>query len=326
MCYSPLYADVLRYLYNMEGFGDLYWSLSLEMISAMFAFSWIAFLSCWQHLPCPAMLRHKPLSYSGPIYVYSSLFIFLLLATIRTRGRVESAAFWTDAEALLTISVNGTPTLAGSYTADGTVPVVDKLMVDVAITNFSAWAISIMANKLLLGYMYLDTRWTEKNEFLKMIDTPVPQWVTCMDLDVKNAIVIGDKLYCKPSMLALLGFCTVLLKTKYTATAGVVVAPSSSRISQIIHSATSARKGDTSATATGTDTRGSVRIDTTKKAAPQPYQVISIYGLLPAIMMSKVYVPRLLGTIEHNVFAPAKSSTRLEKNVPYVYSRGDCCG
>ncbi|OQR91792.1 hypothetical protein ACHHYP_04363 [Achlya hypogyna] len=333
MCYSPLYADVLRYLYNMNGFGDTYWSLSLEMIAAMFAFSWIAFLSCWQHLPVPKFLRHRPLSYSGPIFVYMSLFIFLVIATARRRGRLEAAAFWTDAEALLTLNVNGTPVLAGSYTAEGTLPVVNKLMIDVVITNFGAWGIAILANKLMLGYVYLDTKWTEKNEFLKMLDTPVPQWVTCMDLDVKNAIIIGDKLYCKPSMLALLGFCTVLVKNKYSA--GVVVVPSSAR--SILGSArkgdssntrktdnSSARKGDSD------DTRGSVRMETAKRGPPQPFLVISIYDLLPAIakptMSPWAYIPRVLGTIEHNTFVPAKSATRLEKNLTYGYSRGDCCG
>ncbi|OQS02737.1 hypothetical protein THRCLA_04926 [Thraustotheca clavata] len=341
MCYSPLYADVLRYLYNMNGFGDKYWSLSLEMIAAMFAFSWIAFLSCWQRLPCPKFLYNKPLSYSAPIFIYSYLTIFLAIATIRRRGHLEASKFWTDADALLTIQVNGQPVLAGSYTADGTLPVINKLMLDVLITNFSAWFVSILANKFMLGYIYLDTTWTEKNEFLKMLDTPKPQWVTSLDLDGKNAIYIGDKLYCKPSMLALLGFCTILTKTKYAVSGGVVL-PGTARKVEVQSNTHSSRAGNYSentnavSTQTQRETNQSVgnedsnihHVQTRKQ--PQPYLVISIYNLLPSIFFPKYrhhcYVPRILGTIEHNVYTPCKSSTKLENGMSYVYSRGDCCG
>ncbi|RHZ07902.1 hypothetical protein DYB31_011451 [Aphanomyces astaci] len=207
MMFSPLYADVLRYLHLVAGNGP--WDLSLIMVASLFAWSWMGVLTCVQHVPCPVAWRHRPLAYSAPVFVNTNLALFLGLQMAKDRGFVEFFEFWADAHPLLGIQVHSVAMNAGAYGLDGTTPVIYKLLPDIAMCLGISWVVSIISAASSNGWdCRLDTAWTAHNSFLQSVG--VPRWVTCMSLDKRNAIPIGkDKLYCKPSTLVLMGYTSV---------------------------------------------------------------------------------------------------------------------
>ncbi|RHY27203.1 hypothetical protein DYB32_006959 [Aphanomyces invadans] len=163
----------------------------------------------------------------------------------------------------------------------------------------------------------------------------MPQWVTSLDLDHKNTISIGNKLYCKPSMMVLLGYCTIrdrpdAASTDTHATSKNASSRNSSAYDKIesnIKDSSMASSRDTALVNAGrlvnkSTTAHSVRTKT-------DYAVIRIYDLVAAIVpwiRTWVYSPKVFGMIASNKFELTKSHIRLRKKANYAYSRGDCCG
>ncbi|KAF0690548.1 Aste57867_18064 [Aphanomyces stellatus] len=337
--FSPLYADAIRYTYDIN--GHHYWSISLLMVAVMMALSWMALLTCLQYLPVPVTSwRHKPLCYNAPVLVYCSIVFFVVVEAAQNRGPSEAVAFWTHATPTLHLNIAGTLWPSGGFDLDGTTPVIYLLMSDLIVSVVGAWLVSIVAHKLFFGNVILDTSWTSHNDFTNQVAPP--QYVTSLDLDKKNTITIGNKLYCKPSTIVLLGYCTVRAKTKYSIPVdghGGTNHNASSRESSLNEPASksdahpSSSKGvshhgsHVGAMLTSGDPGANSKALNQPSRAAQ-YYVVSIYSLVPALesWLRRSYPPQVFGVINSNKFQVCKSNTKLEQNTTYVYSRGDCCG
>ncbi|KAF0690543.1 Aste57867_18059 [Aphanomyces stellatus] len=342
--FSPLYADAIRYTYDVNGYH--YWSLTMMMLAVMMALSWMALLTCLQYLPIPSSWRNRPLCYNAPVLVYCSVLFFVVAEGIKQRGVFEFDNFWFNQVPTLQLNVNGTLWPSGAFdAAEATTPVIYLLMSDLALCVLAAWLVSLVAHKLSFGNVILDTSWTSHNEFLKYV--PMPQYVTSLDLDKKNTISIGHKLYCKPSLMVLLGYCTVRKRGKYgvapnTSGATTTGGGHSSRESSLAtdhHHTTSAKTTDTSHSTKGTSHGSNAHVVAHKgggkatapspsSSSPPEYLVVSIYSLVAALLpwLEQLVRPRVVGTISSNVFRMSKSTTTLEQTERYAYSRGDCCG
>ncbi|KAF0707064.1 Aste57867_6669 [Aphanomyces stellatus] len=341
--FSPLYADAIRYTYNLNGFH--YWSLTLMMLAVMMALSWMALLTCLQWIPLPSSWRNRPLCYSAPVFMYCSILFFVIGEAVQERGPTQAAVFWNYATTTLGLTIRGRPWTSGAYNADGMTPVIYILMPDLFVSIVAAWLVSIGAHKAFFGNVILDMSWTSHNDFTSQVT--MPRYVTCLDLDKKNTITIGNKLYCKPSMVVLLGFCAVRDKGKY-----IVVGDARGVIASSRNSSAHDGGGGHDTRGSTTDNRGSTgdtRGSTGKgdsghvsghphgclandlpkaSSAPATYSIVSIYGLVPAIvpMLLRLWPPTVVGVISSNKFQVAKSTTTLDKALRYGYSRGDCCG
>ncbi|KAH9125635.1 hypothetical protein AeMF1_003773 [Aphanomyces euteiches] len=324
--FSPLYADAIRYTYTINGYH--YWSLSLVMVGLMMALSWMAILTCIvQWLPVPAAWRNRPVCYSAPFFVYCNCIGFVVVEAAQRRGPSAAATFWGDAPSTLCLNMDGMAVVSGAFSMDGATPIIYTLMPDIAVVLMVSWLVSIAAHKVLTGSVVLEMTWTAQNAFVNQV--ALPQWVTSLDLDKKNTIAIGTKLYCRPSLMVLLGYCTVHDDNKYRL-------PNDEHLNFSSHMSSHTEATEAGTSSVGTSTmRGKVMVQ------PQPgrpskapsshedvhYMVISIYGLLAATFpwIRKVYQPQIFGEIHQNKFTPSKSITRIEKAHAYVYSRGDCC-
>ncbi|RHY22453.1 hypothetical protein DYB32_009498 [Aphanomyces invadans] len=160
----------------------------------------------------------------------------------------------------------------------------------------------------------------------------MPQWVTSLDLDHKNTISIGNKLYCKPSLMVLLGYCTIRGRSG----ADVSSDMTNGKHASSHHSSTVeiilTRKESSMAATQMTGSRYPTPLaahHSPPKAVKGDYIVIRIYDLVAAIVpwiRTWVYSPKVFGMIASNKFELTKSHIRLEKKSTYSYSRGDCCG
>ncbi|RHY62104.1 hypothetical protein DYB30_006609 [Aphanomyces astaci] len=332
--FSPLYADAIRYTYAETGYH--YWYLALLMVAVMMALSWMALLTSLQSVPVPKIWRNRPLCYSAPVFIYCTILFFVIYEGSFDSGKVESEAMWSHAKGTLGLVVHGQTRSSGAYTMTGMTPVIYLIMPDLVVCMLVAWGVSIAAHKWHVGYAILDTSWTSHNEFVNQL--PKPQWVTSLNLDHKNTISIGSKLFCKPSLLVLLGYCIIRDKgVDATAATTNLYHPASS------HHSSTHDKVETASYVVTTTKEGTTasRLGTTLYAAAQPpphsspnrlkteFIVISIYDLVAALLpwiRRLVYSPHQFGTITTNKFLVTKSHTRLHQKANYTYSRGDCCG
>ncbi|CAK4679218.1 unnamed protein product [Aphanomyces euteiches] len=326
-CFSPLYIDVICFTYHIKGYT--YWSVLLIMISLSLTLSWIAILTCIvQWLPVPAAWRNKPICYSAPFFVYFHSIVFVLTEAAQRRGAKSSANFWGYAPSTLRLNFDGTNVISGAFKLDGATPAIYTLMPDIAIIFVLAWFGSIATYKALTGNIVLDTTWTAQNEFLKQLT--LPQWVTALDLDKTNTIAIGTKLYCRPSLIVLFGFCTVHEDIKYRLGDDAHLNVSNNASSHI-----DGVESTSSVALSGIATRGKITTQShypgqTSKPPPHEethYMVISIYGLVATTIpwIRRIYQTKIFGEIYQNKFTQVKSITHINKALNYVYSRGDCC-
>ncbi|ETV93809.1 hypothetical protein H310_12373 [Aphanomyces invadans] len=332
--FSPLYADAIRYSYGVTGYH--FWSLSLLMIAVMMALSWIALLTSLQWLPVPVRWLNRPICYSAPVFVYCTVLFVVIVEAAQSQGPVQAESFWNHGGNTLFLNINGTLYKSGATDTQGTTPVIYLLMPDLIVCVVAAWVASIAAHKVLVGYVVLDTSWTSHNDFVSQL--PMPQWVTSLDLDHKNTISIGNKLYCKPSLMVLLGYCTIRDKTRavHYAMSGethnthVYVSShhssSHDRVdTHVLHTGGNGHKGNHSALL---DDAAAARQHAQRLRSATEYFVVSIYVLVPSILpwVRYFHQPQVFGKISSNRFERCKSNTHLEQGLKYTYSRGDCCG
>ncbi|CAK4790737.1 unnamed protein product [Aphanomyces euteiches] len=317
--FSPLYADVIRYTYTINGYH--YWSLSLVMVGLIMALSWMAILTCIvQWLPVPAAWRNRPVCYSAPLFIYWNGIGFVVLEAAQLRGAKAAANFWGDAPSTLQLEIDGVLKVSGAFSLDGGTPIIYTFMPEIGAVLVLSWLLSIAAHKVLTGTIVLDTTWTAQNEFMNHLT--LPQWITSLDLDKKNTIAIGNKLYCRPSLMVLLGYCTVYDDNKYRLPKDEHL-NFSSCMSSHAEETTSPGKGKIMVQSIAA-TRSSV---TSNMHEEVRYIVISIYGLMATAVpwIRRFHQTKIVGEIFQNKFTPSKSIVRIDRAHDYVYSRGDCC-
>ncbi|OQS02986.1 hypothetical protein THRCLA_04693 [Thraustotheca clavata] len=113
---------------------------------------------------------------------------------------------------LLRLFLNNQTWPSGAYVATSTASTLTLLSDEIISPLFVAWGISMMYTTLYRKFVYnrlfLSTEWCSTNSFLSHI-TP-PNFLTTLPLEQSNAIRIGNRMFCKPSTMALLGYASVL--------------------------------------------------------------------------------------------------------------------
>ncbi|CAK4717379.1 unnamed protein product [Aphanomyces euteiches] len=181
----------------------------------------------------------------------------------------------------------------GSYTAEGTPPSVKHIMNSIVQPLVVSFVCSLVLSTVyrLVAHkrVFMALGWCKTNSFLTFAKTP--NFITALPLEQTNAIRIGNKMFCKPSTQALMGYASVV-ETKYT----VCYYLSCSCM----------------------DIPESVASD--KRNATSPHRVISIYALV-ASMLFPSFVQQY-GTTSNNEFTQ-KTKKKLEKK-KYNHTRGAC--
>ncbi|CAK4851988.1 unnamed protein product [Aphanomyces euteiches] len=202
-----LYADVARiYYFTTNGFKI--WCLSIVMVANFFSFGLVLAVSVLDMVPIQLTFV---VSYSAPIFLYSSIAAISIACCIDTLFQFVYNGFY-SATPFLSLHVNGADWPSGSYTAAGTPPVLTYLANNIMTPLFVAFGCSIALATIYRAFvhksalMYLG--WCKTNGFLSFAKTP--NFITALPLEQTNAIKIGNKMYCKPSTQALMGYATVI--------------------------------------------------------------------------------------------------------------------
>ncbi|OQR81214.1 hypothetical protein ACHHYP_16642 [Achlya hypogyna] len=162
--------------------------------------------------PIHRLFRSKCLSYSAPIFMYTSVTaIFVVLAGDHAAFlRVYNDFF--AAAPFLGMDVNNATWPSGAYIAEGTATAFTQLQSPILTALFVSWAASLaystMRRCVKLRRVFLSTEWCMTNSFLSHVAPPT--FLTTLPLEQTSAIRIGNRMFCKPSTMALLGYATVL--------------------------------------------------------------------------------------------------------------------
>ncbi|ETV91614.1 hypothetical protein H310_13864 [Aphanomyces invadans] len=285
---SLLYADVAR-IYRGTANGDLIWSLSIVLVGMFFTFATLVVLVAVQHVPSPWPCCL--VSFSPGVFSYSTIVSLIVV----WHSRYESVAIgFNDAPMQLGMNFSGVVRPTGAYSADGAETVVAHNLAGTATAVAVCLAVSVAYSTLvrvsMTGRVFLHTSWTSTNGFLNQCR--LPRWITGLPLDQTNAIKIGNKLFCKPSTQAVLGFAVVV---------------------------------DVAAD------RYHVQSDQSAKTASfskHTLTLIPVYWLVPTLARVFAVVPpwmtpRIFGTIDKNMFAHSSRDKHLDHRT-YVHCRGAC--
>ncbi|KDO26443.1 hypothetical protein SPRG_08246 [Saprolegnia parasitica CBS 223.65] len=284
-----LFYDIAR-IYAGRSIDYWLWLLSILTLGIFIAwFALLLFLSL-QFVPSPASIRHKLAPWSPAVFIYSAI-PAIALSVYGSYESLHSSFF--AAQSLLHMNVSGRLCGCGAYDANSIESATTLTLGNILLAVCCCFLMSILYAMAKLQFFQkkclLDTTWTRQNVFLAQ--STMPYWFTGLPLDQADAIKIGNKLFCKPSMQARMGL------------AAVVVAPEMRRI---------------------------LVAKEAKVIDPGPEDVVylvSVYdlvwGILPRYL--RLYMPQVQSEIVKNVLtAPTKK--RLQRHKTYKYSRGTCVG
>ncbi|KAF0683749.1 Aste57867_24219 [Aphanomyces stellatus] len=204
-----LYADVSRiYYFTKNGFKI--WCLSCIMVANFFTFGLILAVSILDMIPLRLL---KVVSYNAPIYLYSSI-TAITIACCQNSIYQRAYNMFFAASPFVTLHVNDADWPSGSYTAVGTPMAFTYLTIAVVQPLLVTFASSIVISTLMRVLKYksvlMNLSWCKTNSFLTHVT--VPNFITSLPLEQSNAIKMGNKMFCKPSTQALMGYATVVAK------------------------------------------------------------------------------------------------------------------
>ncbi|ETW03709.1 hypothetical protein H310_05090 [Aphanomyces invadans] len=223
----------------------------------------------------------RVMSYSAPFFLYTSIAAITIACCNDSTYQFAYNMFYA-ASPLVTLHVNDADWPSGSYTAAGTPIAMSHLETAVVAPLFICFACAVFLSAVVrfAAHQCVLMNLSWCATNSFLTHVQVPNCITSLPLEQSNAIRIGSKMYCKPSTQALMGYATVVARGEWT----------------------SSRKESTG----------------TKPNVPN--FVISIYALVPSMIMPSIWTQ--YGKIEHNQFTP-HSRAKLEK-ARYKHTRGAC--
>ncbi|KDO26445.1 hypothetical protein SPRG_08248 [Saprolegnia parasitica CBS 223.65] len=285
---SLLYVDVARIYYGTDNGGRI-WVLSILSLGIFIAFTAYLGIVLLQLVPSPRhLLHHRLLPFSTSVLIYASIPSIVL--TVYGSHEFLSNSFY-DVSGVLLMHIGGNECACGAYDTTGVETATAYLLGSIA------WAVggcavasvlyAILSSYLRSQIWYLRTEWAKDNAFMRACG--LPHWCSGLPLDEADAIRIGSRLFCKPSMQARMGFGTLL--------------PSAPKARAVL-----------------------VQVPTTGAEEPT-YMLVSIYALLPALLPPSLRLisPRLFGDIKKNTLSQA-GTRRLRRGTRYEQSDGTCVG
>ncbi|KAG9399034.1 hypothetical protein AC1031_012470 [Aphanomyces cochlioides] len=190
----------------------------------------------------------------------------------------------------LSLNISGVLRPSGAYANDGQLRSAVSLllpasMIIVASCMFVSVSLSTYYLKRDCNKFFLSLEWTRTNGFLSQCT--MPNWITGLPLDEFKVIKIGNKLFCKPSMQATLGFATVV---PFKSIQSGSVSPA-------------------------------------KKNGDETYTLVSVYSLLPTLASLHLWLPKafqlkIFGTSTKNEFTSGTDAGLGQDR--YVHHRGTC--
>ncbi|OQR93480.1 hypothetical protein ACHHYP_02509 [Achlya hypogyna] len=282
---SLLFIDVARIYFGTEN-GLKIWLFSITSLATLFAFAAFVVLVMVQHVPSPRCIRHTLVPLSAVVLLYGAVPAIAL--NTYDSYQALSNLFYAGVPTIV-LNINGTEYPCGAYDPSGVATATEQLLSSIVVPLAGCAGASVLyavvKTRIVRRKWCLDTRWSTGNAFMQACG--VPNWVTSLPLDETEAIRIGNRHFCKPSMQARLGFASVVPAVATNA----------------------------------------VHVRSVREAEDKMYFLISIYDLLFATTPHQVraYRPRIYGEITRNGFRPA-TTRRLDGSTSYQLSRGTCAG
>ncbi|KAG9397856.1 hypothetical protein AC1031_016506 [Aphanomyces cochlioides] len=224
--------------------------------------------------------------------------LFVLVTVVQVAHLSPRLDDYKHAPLALSLNVSRVLKPSGAYAKGSVVSVISRMIPVIVPTVVSGVVLSILYSvcqrKYYYGHILLNLQWTKSNEFMKYAG--IPNWITSLPLHESNMIKIGNKLFCKPSTQATMGYATLV--------------PNATKAGRAV------QPGGATAAATPTPN------------LEDNMTTISVYALLPVVLYNyhrlvpKALRPLVEGTIHKNIFTPAQS-TRLSGQ-EYVHNRGEC--
>ncbi|KAF0693746.1 Aste57867_15320 [Aphanomyces stellatus] len=296
-----LYIDVARIYYATTN-GFKIWCLSAIMAATFHSFCAILALSLLDRLP---LRLNRVVRYSAPQFLYTSILVITVSICSDVVYQNAYNKFYA-ASPLLRMHVNGVDWPSGSYTGAGTPQALSYLSQSIYLPLVICFIFSVLVpaamhfkqqkrfvhdDDMMVCHsdtsqrwdsLFMGIAWCKTNSFLT--HATVPNLITSLPLEQSNAIKIGNKMYCKPSTQALMGFATVVAHELLA-----VVSPEST--------------------------------STSKATVEVPNDVISIYALVPT-MLTYPHWFKQYGKIHKNQYTPSANGKLARKK--YRHTRGAC--
>ncbi|OQR91190.1 hypothetical protein ACHHYP_04906 [Achlya hypogyna] len=203
-----LFVDVARIYFGTQN-GAKIWFLSITTLGIFATFAAFCIATVVQSLPSLPVWRHKLLPLSTEVFVYGSI----LAVSWSIFGAYEdlSNTFY-DVPGVLLMNVSGTLCACGAYEISGTEPASATLSPRIAAALVLCGAASIayatVQHRSATRAWCMDVAWAHSNGF--MTACGLPHWLSGLPLDQSDAVRIGNRFFCKPSMQARMGFATVV--------------------------------------------------------------------------------------------------------------------
>ncbi|KAH9132130.1 hypothetical protein LEN26_007515 [Aphanomyces euteiches] len=201
---SLVYPDVVRVI---TGPTTFLWFMATLLVCSFYICSVLILLAWLSYVPSP-FKRVMTISFNAMIHITFVVFVIVymcVLPWILDNYRQSPQA--------LSLNISGVLRPSGAYANDGQLGSAVNLlfpvsMIVVAICMIMSVSFSTYYLKRDHNMLFLSLEWTRTNGFLS--HCTMPNWITGLPLDEFKVIKIGNKLFCKPSTQATLGFATVV--------------------------------------------------------------------------------------------------------------------
>ncbi|KDO32472.1 hypothetical protein SPRG_02949 [Saprolegnia parasitica CBS 223.65] len=286
---AAIYLDVGRLYDASSTYGELVWFCAVVVVAMLSAWGmlWLSFFM--SSIPSPrAFLRYRLVPMSASVLLYAGL--LALFFDLLPRHETMHKSMMTSITNTLTLHIDGRDCPCGAFATIAIAPAINEVLPAIfgwlAVCYLASVVYGVCKLRLFSGKWLLDAAWTKDNVFIKVCGAP--HWTTTLPFDAADTVRIGHRLFCKPSMVARLGF--VALTAKPAAR----------------HVLTEAK---------------------TKSDDDGIFYLVSVYDFLPALLPPywRVYAPKILGHIKSNDLQPP-SSHRLAPSKQFTFTRGSCVG
>ncbi|OQR85952.1 hypothetical protein THRCLA_22990 [Thraustotheca clavata] len=249
-----------------------------------------------QRLPALPKFKHKAIRIALPFLTLGTMFLSVLVACYFDDAQLNlQGAIW-QRNASLTIQIGGQDIALGAYT-NNNVPSAKNILVKPILLSFTIMlSLSLFWPILLQRQLIVDMTYFDRNEFLSKLF--VPSYITVLPLYESDCIKVGNKLFCKPSTLALLGYASIEERN----------VPVTSKIA--------VSRRDSKA---GIETIGHTRSEPS-------FIIMSMYDLLPALLPHQFHCPSIVGWIQNYQYKVAPKNTKIDKYTKYKPTKGLCVG
>ncbi|KDO16285.1 hypothetical protein SPRG_18181, partial [Saprolegnia parasitica CBS 223.65] len=209
LCAAPslLFVDVARIYFGTTN-GLRIWTFSIISLGIFFAFGSFLCLTFLQYIPSLPTLRHRLLPISVSVFLYAAIPAIAL--SINGSWQILCNLFYAGTPTIV-MHLNGEAYPCAAYETSGVEPAASYLLPWIVPALVICLGLGVLVAVGKLYYFQhrwlLDAQWATGSTFLTACG--LPRWFTSLPLGRHEAIKIGNRLFCKPSMQALLGFASV---------------------------------------------------------------------------------------------------------------------